>query len=151
MTKAARLAYHRKHSRPLIDELHAYLNHLIDERLAEPNDSLGKAINYTLKHWHELSQFLRIEGAPLDNNAMEQGLKIPIRGRKNWLFYKNSYVAHIGGVITSVLYTAMLSGINPQHYLVTLQEHKEQVVQEPQNFLPWNYQQTLSAPLAAAA
>ena len=82
---------------------------------------------------------------------MEQGLKIPIRGRKNWMFYKNSYGAHIGGVITSVIYTAMLSGINPQHYLVALQEHKEQIIKEPQNFLPWNYQQRLSAPLAAAA
>ena len=87
---------------------------------------------------------LRLEGAPLDNNAMEQGLKIPIRGRNNWMFYKNTYGAYIGGVLTSVIYTCMLSGINPLHYLVVLQEYKNQIVKKPQAWLPWNYQKALS-------
>ena len=75
MTSKQRLLWHQKQSKPIMDKLHAYLTYLVDERLAEPNDSLGKAIRYTLNHWHQLTQFLRIEGAPLDNNALEQKLK----------------------------------------------------------------------------
>ena len=151
MTPIQRLTWHQKQSKPIMDKLHAYLNYLIDEHLVEPNDALGKAINYTLKHWHELTQFLRLEGAPLDNNDLEQRLKIAIRGRKNWMFYKNTYGASVGGVLTSVIHTCLLSGINPHHYLIALQEHQDQIIKEPQAYLPWSYQQTLSADLSIAA
>ena len=139
-----RLAHLQKHSTPLMDELHAYLNHLLDNKIAEPNDSLGKAIKYMLKHWHELTQFLRIEGAPLDNNVVERSLKIPIRGRRTWLFYKTEYGAMIGSVLTSIIHTCELSNINPLEYLVALQQYKSHVVKEPCRFLPWNYQETVN-------
>jgi len=29
---------------------------------------MGKAVAYMLKHWEPLTQFLRVQGAPLDNN-----------------------------------------------------------------------------------
>lgn len=149
-----RLTYHQKHSAPLMDELYAYLNHLLDDKVAEPNDSLGKAIKYMLKHWHELTQFLRIEGAPLDNNVVERALKIPIRGRRTWLFYKNQYGAMIGSVLTSIIHTCELSNINPLEYLVALQQYKSHVAKEPHRFLPWNYQEAvkiLNEPIAIAA
>ena len=97
-----------------------------------------------LKHWHKLTRFLEVEGAPVHNNDMERGLKIPIRGRNTWLFYKTEYGAMIGGVLTSIIYTCELSGINPFDYLVVLQEHKDQIIKEPNAWLPWNYQATLS-------
>jgi len=117
----------------------------------EPNDSLGIAMRYMLKHWHELTQFLRVAGAPLDNNILERALKIPIRGRRTWLFYKTQYGAMIGGVLTSVIYTCVMAGVNPLTYLTTLQEYKNQVVKEPGRWLPWNYQDNLSFPLSSAA
>ncbi len=95
MTSANRLAHHKKVSTSITEELHTYLSELIDNKRVEPNCPLGKSVNYMLKHWHQLTQFLRIDGAPLDNNDMEQGLKIPIRGRKNWMFYKNTYGASV--------------------------------------------------------
>ena len=150
MTSSNRLAHHKKYSTPIAEELHTYLSELIENKYVEPNCPLGKSVNYMLKHWHQLTQFLRVEGAPLDNNDMEQGLKIPIRGRKNWLFYKNTYGASIGGVLTSVIYTCMLSGVNPLKYLVAIQENKEQVLNNPELWLPWCYQDALSA-LAIAA
>lgn len=151
MTPSQRLKWHNKESGPIMDKLHADLTRWIDERLVEPNDSLGKAIAYTLNHWHELTQFLRLEGAPLDNNELEQRLKVAIRGRKNWLFYKNSYGASIGGVMTSVIHSCLLSNVNPHQYLIALQENKDHVVKEPQAYLPWNYQQARSLELSSAA
>lgn len=149
MTDSERLAYHQKHSEPIMDELYTYLNYLVDNKLVEPNDNLGKAVNYMLNHQHELTQFLRVAGVPLDNNVLEQCLKIPIRNRKNSMFYKNKYGASVGGILTSIIYTCMLSGINPIDYLTVLQENKIQVIKEPSAFLPWTYQDTLSQSLAA--
>jgi transposase len=108
-------------------------------------------MRYMLKHWHKLTQFLRVAEAPLDNNILERALKIPIRGRRTWLFYKTQYGAMIGGVLTSVIYTCALAGANPLAYLTALQEHKNQVVKEPESWLPWNYQDTLARAVSLAA
>ncbi len=150
MSKSARLQYHQEHSQPIMDDLHIYLENLLSSKQVEPNDALGKSVRYMLKHWHELTQFLRIEGAPIDNNMLERALKIPIRGRRTWLFYKTEYGAMIGGVLTSVIYTCVLSGINPLHYLIALQEYKNQIVKEPEKWLPWTYQDSIAALSLAA-
>ena len=150
MTKHQRLEYHQQHSEPIMDELHAYLTQQLESKQVEPNDSLGKAMRYMLKHWHALTQFLRVLGAPLDNNIVERALKIPIRGRRTWLFYKTEYSAMIGGVLTSIIYTCALSGINPLNYLIALQKYKNQIVKEPERWLPWSYQDTLAGLSLAA-
>jgi transposase len=56
----------------------------------------------------------------------------------------------IGGVLTSIIYTCALSGVNPLNYLIALQEYKDQIVKEPERWLPWCYQDTL-ATLSLAA
>lgn len=150
MTKSERLQYHQEHSKPIMDELYIYLGNLLSEKKVEPNDALGKAVKYMIKHWPELTQFLRIEGAPIDNNMLERALKIPIRGRRTWLFYKTEYGAMIGGVLTSIIYTCVLSDINPLHYLIALQEYKNQIVKEPEKWLPWTYQDSVAALSLAA-
>jgi transposase len=149
LTKQQRLEYHQKHSAVIMNQLHEYITHQLDSKQVEPNDSLGKAMRYMLKHWYALTQFLRVIGAPLDNNILERALKIPIRGRRTWLFYKTEYGAMIGGVLTSIIYTCALSNINPLNYLIALQENKNQIVKEPERWLPWCYQDTLSSSLAA--
>jgi len=70
-----RLRLHQQESRPLMDELRQWLDEQFDERKAEPNSSLGKAIAYMRKHWEKLTLFLRVAGAPLDNNICERALK----------------------------------------------------------------------------
>lgn len=131
--------------------LHQYMTQQLESKQVEPNDSLGVAMRYMLKHWYELTQFLRVAGAPLDNNVLERALKIPIRGRRTWLFYKTKYGAMVGSVLTSIIYTCELAGINPQTYLTALQKHKNQVVKEPNRWLPWNYQENFTPALASVA
>lgn len=111
-----RLVYHQKYSKTAMLEARAYMEKLLSSKQVEPNDSLGKAIKYMLKHWEKLTRFLQTPGAPIHNNDMERGLKIPIRGRNTWLFYKSEYGAMVGGVLTSIIYTCELSGINPFEY-----------------------------------
>jgi transposase len=72
-----------------MDELKGWLAKQVEDRLVEPNSSLGKAIGYMQAHWETLTRFLQIENAPLDNNLVERALKLFIRQRKNSLFYTN--------------------------------------------------------------
>lgn len=135
-----RLAYHQSHSKALMDELHAWLNNQFGQKKVEPNSSLGEAISYMLRHWKALTQFLRVPGAPLDNTACERTLKRAILNRKNSLFYKTCNGAQVGDILMSVIYTCILSKINPFEYLTETEKHAGEVAENPQAWLPWNYQ-----------
>jgi transposase len=76
-------------SEPVMNKLRACLKLQFDDRLVEPNSALGESISYMLKHWKELTLFLRKAGAPLDNNIVERALKKSILHRKNSLFFRS--------------------------------------------------------------
>ena len=145
MTDDERLAYHQEHSGPIMEQLKIYIATLLDEHLVEPNSELGKALRYLQKHWDKLTRFLTVAGAPLDNNVVERALKVPIRNRKSAMFYKTCYSASIGGMLTSLIYTCHLAEQNALDYLTVLQQHKQLVMKEPDQWLPWNYKQTLQS------
>jgi len=140
MTVAERLAYHQAQSAPLMEELHTWMTAQFDEKKVEPNSGLGKAFTYMLKHWEPLTLFLRVEGAPLDNNVCEQALKMAIMHRKNSLFYRTLHGAYIGDLFMSLIHTCRLAKVNPLHYLVALQKYSHEVFKNPQEWLPWNYE-----------
>lgn len=139
-----RLAYHQLKSRSLMDTLHEWMTVQFEEKSVEPNSGLGKAFSYMLKHWDALTLFLKVEGAPLDNNICEQALKRAILHRKNSLFYKTLHGAYIGDLFMSIIHTCRLSKINPFDYLVALQKYSREVFKNPQKWLPWNYKDTAS-------
>lgn len=138
-----RLEYHQQYSQPIMEQLHLDMTKLLSERKVEPNSELGGALKYMLRHWPKLTRFLTVAGAPIDNNLVEQALKIAIRNRKAAMFYRTEYSAYIGGVLTSLIYTCHLAKENPQNYLTALQKHKTAVTAKPELFLPWNYQDTI--------
>ena len=140
-----RLLYHEKHSEPVMEELKYWMKQKIEDHLIEPNSGLGKAIAYLENHWEALTRFLSVAGAPLDNNIVEQALKLSIRCRKNSLFYKTLHGATIGSILSSLIYTCYLSGKNPVQYLTVLQKYKSCVFKDPGNWLPWNYESTVKS------
>jgi rRNA maturation protein Nop10 len=143
MPAAARLAYHQAHSGPLLAGLHDWLEQQFQDRLVEPNSSLGKAFTYLLAHWETLTQFLRVEGAPLDSNTVERALKLIIRQRKNSLFYASTHSATVASILTSLIATCVQAGVNILEYLVALQTHRHAVFRQPAAWLPWNYHENL--------
>lgn len=145
MTPQQRMEYHQIHSTPIMNNLKSWLNEQINNNIVESNSSLGRAIKYMLKRWTELTQFLCVPGAPLDNNTAERALKIAILNRKNAYFFKTEHGALIASINLSVIYTCIAAGENPQHYLVTLQENRQDVLLAPENWLPWNYKQQIEA------
>lgn len=82
-------------------------------------------------------------GAKLDNNSVEQIIKMIIRIRINSLFYKTQNGADIGDILTTILATAVYNNVNVFEYLTALQQNWFDVGRNPQCWLPWNYQQTL--------
>jgi transposase len=144
LTAAERLAYHQSYSGPIMGKLKAWLESQLHERWVEPNSSLGKAFQYLLNHWHPLTQFLRVPGAPLDNNTVERALKLMIRQRRNSLFYASTHSAYVASILTSVIATCARAGINALAYLVALQEHRSEVFRNPSAWLPWNYTEQLA-------
>jgi len=140
-----RLRLHQEHSGPVMDKLQLWLRTQFDERLVEPNSSLGDAISYMLKHWSKLTLFLRVPGAPLDNNVAERALKMAIRHRRNSLFYKTMRGAAVGDLYMSIIHTCYFARISPIDYLTALQRHHEQVHAAPGDWMPWNYQRQLTA------
>jgi len=146
MTPEQRLAFHQADSKPLMDALYSWLNKQLDEKLVEPNSGLGKAINYMLNHWKALTRFLQIPEAPLDNNICERALKKAIIHRKNSLFYKTEKGAMIGDIFMSLIQTCTMAGENPFDYLLALHKNPSQVTENPGNWLPWNFRQTITSP-----
>jgi transposase len=139
-----RLGFHQEHSGPVMEKLHAWLSAQFEAKNVEPNSGLGKAISYLLKHWEKLTLFLRKAGAPLDNNIVERALKKAILHRKNSLFYKTRNGARMGALFMSLIHTAELCGANPFDYLTELQRHSEELAQNPSEWMPWNYRETLA-------
>jgi hypothetical protein len=134
-----------------MEKLHAWCEVQFKERKVEPNSGLGQAISYLLKHWEKLTLFLRKEGAPLDNNLVERALKRAILHRKNSLFYKNRNGAQMGDLFMSLIHTCELNGANPFDYLNELQRHAGELKQNPSEWMPWNYRDTLARRATPAA
>jgi transposase len=143
LSPEARLHWHQQESQPTIQELHAWLTRRFDEKLTEPNSALGGAIRYMLRHWDQLTLFLRHAGAPLDNNVCERALKKAILHRKNALFYKTQNGARVGDLFMSLIYTCQLNEANPFDYLTQLQRHSDELAARPELWMPWNYRAAL--------
>jgi transposase len=151
LSPGARLEFHQAASGPTMTELKAWLARQLEDRLVEPNSALGEAISYMLRHWEKLTLFLRVPGAPLDNNICERVLKKAILHRKNALFYKTPRGAHVGDLFMSLIHTAELCGADAFQYLTELARHAKDVAANPQDWMPWNYRQTLDAATSPAA
>ncbi len=139
-----RLAHHQQYSGPLMQGLKSWMSEQFEQREVEPNSGLGQALSYLLKHWDELTLFLRRAGAPLDNNVCERALKRAILHRKNSLFYKTRRGAEVGDVYMSVIHTCVLCGVNAFEYLQALQLHAKDVMACAAQWLPWNFHRQLA-------
>ena len=139
MTAAQRLIYHQLKSREVMESLREWIDEQFDERLVEPNSSLGKALAYLVKHWEGLTKFLVVAGAPLDNNVCERALKLAVLHRKNALFYKTQRGASTGDCLMSIIKTCALNQVNVWEYLLAVVRNERSVGRDPTRWLAWNY------------
>ncbi|MCB1827925.1 MAG: IS66 family transposase, partial [Coxiellaceae bacterium] len=134
-----RLEYHKTYSLPAMQAILRWVNEQESSADYEAHSALAKAMSYFKKHYERLILFCVEPGVPIDNNRMEEKLKIPIRGRKTAHFYKTVMGAGVANVLISILATADQAGENIFDYLNALQRHYPSIKENPSNWLPWNY------------
>jgi hypothetical protein len=138
LSPEARMELHQLESQPALERLRAWCKVMLNEKRVDPRGHLGKAMQYFLNNYQDLTLFLRKPGVPLSNVACEQGLKIPIVVRKMAYFYKTLTGAKVSDIIFSFIATCLAAGVNIFDYFVAVQNHTDRVKQAPALWLPWN-------------
>jgi hypothetical protein len=90
----------------------------------EEHNAMGQAIKYYLNHYEKLILFCIEPGVFIDNNRMEEKLKIVIRGRKTAHFYKTAVGAQVANILISLIATANGAEINIFDYFIALQKNQ---------------------------
>ena len=67
------------------------------------------------------------------------------------MFYKTLESALFASHVQSAIYSAAQNDINPCDYLCALIENEKAVTDNPEDWLPWNYQETLKQSSEEAA
>ena len=67
------------------------------------------------------------------------------------MFYKTLSSAAFASYVQSALYSAAQNEINPCDYMCALITNEQAVIQNPGDWLPWHYQETLKQSLEADA
>lgn len=138
-----RLRYHQTHSKPVMSQLHSWMEAELADKRVEPNSGLGKALKYLMTHWKSLTLFLRQSGAPLDNNICERAIKKAVLHRKNALFFRTMTGAGVADIFMTLIHTCELNGVNSFEYLNVLQRNAAEIRRRPAAWMPWNYQDAL--------
>ena len=110
-----RLATRQARSKPLLEDLHAWLE-AKRRRMLKGSPTL-EAINYALNRWRGLTRFLDDGRIEIDNNAVERSMRPMALQRKNALFAGHELGAENWAAIASLVETCKLNGINPGAYL----------------------------------
>ena len=124
---------------PVLENLRREFQEELEKRKIEPNSGLGAGVGYMLDRWETLTTFLKVAGAPLDNNESERLLKAAILLRKNSLHYKTQRGADVGDTFMTVIETCRANGVNPFRYMLAVVKNPEEVGRDPGKWMPWNY------------
>lgn len=111
----ARHALRQEHSRPIADELFAWM--AATQATVLPKSPMGVALNYALKLETALRRYLDNGRLSIDNNAAERALRAVAVGRKNWLFFQTEGGGDTAVVLLSLVMTAKAIGLDPRVYL----------------------------------
>jgi transposase len=116
----ARRALREKKSKPILDDIHAYLER--EQPHVLPKSPEGEAIAYTLSNWKALTRYCEDGDLEIDNNGAERSLRTMAVGRKNWMFLGSDNGGRTAAVLSSLIATSKRLGVDPFAYLRDLLE-----------------------------
>ncbi len=117
LSLADRHALRQERAPALLDELHTLLSEMTASGTILPQSVAGKAINYTLKRWVELTQFLKHPVIELSTNWAENSMRPIAIGRKNWLHLGSKEAGPKIAAIFSVVESCRKLGVPIRKYL----------------------------------
>ena len=112
-----RHALRQERASELLDELHELLTAMQASGTILPKSVAGKAINYTLKRWVELTQFMKHPVIELSTNWAENSMRPIAIGRKNWLHLGSKEAGPKIAAIFSVVESCRKLGVPIRKYL----------------------------------
>jgi transposase len=134
---AHRLAARRARSKPIVDALRIWLETELPQLPAR--GGLAEAMRYALARWEGLTRFLSDGRIDLDTNPVERAIRPVALGRKNHLFAGSDGGGERWAVISSLIETCKLNGVEPYAYLKDVLTRM--VARHPVNrldeLLPW--------------
>ena len=110
-----RVAVRTERSQPLLIALEHWLRE--QRGRVSKNSETGKAIDYSLKRWTELTRFLDDGRLCMTNNAAERELRAVAVGRRNWTFAGSDEGGRRAAAIYTLIATAKLNDVDPQAWL----------------------------------
>ncbi|MBV9015394.1 MAG: IS66 family transposase [Alphaproteobacteria bacterium] len=128
----------QERSKPIAAALAAWADET--RRKLSRKSELAAAFRYMRTRWAALSRCFDDGRLALDNNPAERALRCVAIGRKNYLFAGSDAGGRRAAAMYSLIESAKLSGVNPQHYLADvltrIADHPARRIAE---LLPWNW------------
>ena len=115
---ALREAMRAWQSQPVLTRLHRAME--LTRRKTLPQGLLGQAIDYALKRWVALTQFVEDGLLEIDNNLIENAIRPSALGKKNWMFVGHPEAGERSAVIYTLRGSCRRQGVNPFNYLKDL-------------------------------
>jgi len=147
-----RRAVRQVETKPIMQALHA--------RLMEVRDGLSqispltKAIGYMLDHWAGLTRFLDDGRLEPDTNIVERPIRPIAIGKKNSLFCGDDGGGETWAILSTLLNTAKLNGVDPETWLTDVLERivsGSTTNDRLQELLAWNWKAEREAQASKAA
>lgn len=139
LNTAERLQIRQAKSKPLADAFKEWM--LLQRQKITDGSATAKALDYSLKRWGPLTQFLDDGQLPIDNNWIENQIRPIAIGRNNWLFAGSLRAGQRAAAVMSLIQSAKLNGHDPYAYLkdvlARLPNHKNSQIDE---LLPHRWQ-----------
>jgi transposase len=104
----------------LVDQLYQLLTEMKASGAILPQSVAGKAINYTLKRWTELTRFLDHPIVELSTNWTENSMRPVAIGRRNWLHLGSKEAGPKIAAIFSIVESCRKLGIPIRQYLAAV-------------------------------
>lgn len=120
---------------PKLNEFHTWMTE--QYRHVTPKSPIGKALEYSLKRWKELTLFTTDGQLEIDNNRIENEIRPIALGRKNYLFAGSHESAQRIAMIYSLLASCKTNEIDPMKWLIhVLEELPNRTVNNIEDLLP---------------
>ena len=134
---AHRLAARRALSKPIIIAMKAWLEAQLPH--LPGRGKLAEAMRYALSRWPALTRFLQDGRVELDTNPVERAIRPVALGRKNHLFAGSDGGGARWAVVSSLIETCKLNGVEPYAYLsdVLTRMVEGHPVNRLDELLPW--------------
>jgi len=136
-----RLQRRQSESKPLADAFHQWM--LLQRQKITDGSATAKALDYSLKRWTALTQFLDDGQLPIDNNWIENQIRPIAIGRSNWMFAGSLRAGQRAAAVMSLIQSAKLNGHDPYAYLKdVLARLPTQKYSQIEELLPHRWQST---------